>query len=196
MFKEIIKPALILFMICACIAAALAYVNGVTRPIIDESVKLEKLEGLSKVIPDADKFSDPQSNQQLKDKGIETTDRIGNLFEGKKNDELIGYVVEVSSKGYGGPINMLIGINLDQEIVGVIIASSNETPGLGSKASDKSFISQYFGLHEGEFRVVKGKAASDNYIQAISGATITSKAVTVGVNDAMTLVSSILGGAK
>ncbi|MCX7774392.1 MAG: RnfABCDGE type electron transport complex subunit G [Clostridia bacterium] len=196
MFKEIIRPAIVLFLICALITGALAYVNGVTKPIIDESQKQAQRDGLAKVFPGADTFSAPQTADQLKGKGYQVSDRIVSAYEAQKNAETIGYVIEVSSRGYGGPIKMLVGIGMDGKILGALITSSNETPGLGSKAAEPAFMGQYLGAVSDEFKVVKGKASAEGDIQAVSGATISSRAVTQGVNDALKMVRSIRGGAK
>ncbi len=195
MFKEIIKPALILFIVCAVITGALAYVNGVTEPIIDENNKKAEQESLAKAIPGAESFSDPKSAEQLKAEGFSVSDRIVKVYEAQKGGASFGYVVEVSTKGYGGAIKMFVGVDKAQSVTGVLLASHNETPGLGSKASDPSFSDQYLGaIPEKEFFVVKSSPKADHEIQAISGATVTSRAVTQGVSDAIALIRSMAGG--
>lgn len=195
MFKEIFKPSLILILVCAVVTGALAYVNGVTKPIIAQRENQAKQEGLLKVMPSAESFSEQKSCDQLKKEGLSPSKRVIGIFEGKAAAENIGYVVELASKGYGGDIKMLVGIDKDLSVTGVYLTGHNETPGLGSKASDDVFVNQYIGTSpKGGFSVVKGAAKSDAEIQAISGATISSRAVTVGVNDALELVRSIVGG--
>lgn len=195
MFKEIIKPALILFIVCAVVTGALAYVNGVTEPIIDENIRIAEQESLSKVLSDAEKFLEPKSAEQLKAEGFEVSERIGKIYEAQKGGESIGFVVEVSTKGYGGAIKMFVGIDKTQSITGVLLMSHSETPGLGAKGAEPSFRDQFLGaIPEKEFSVVKKNPKADNEIQAISGATVTSRAVTNGVADAVTLVRSMAGG--
>jgi len=191
MFKDIIKPALILFLVCAVMTGALAYVNGVTKPIIEENSKREKEEALSKVLPGAQSFSDPMDANKLKESGYKVGDFIQNLYIA----ENVGYVVEVAPKGYGGSISMMVGITMNNEIAGIIITSHNETPGLGGKIADKSFSDQYLGaIPSNGFNVVKRVPIDEGDIQAISGATISSRAVTRGVSDAVDLVLSMAGG--
>jgi electron transport complex protein RnfG len=194
MFKEIIKPALILFMICAVVTGALAYVNGVTEPIIAENNRVAEKESLSEVLPGAESFSDPKTAEQLKAEGFNVSERIGKLYEAQKGGKLAGYVIEVSTKGYGGTIKMFIGIDTAQSITGVKLSSHNETPGLGAKGAEPKFKDQFLGtIPEKAFGVVKSNAKADNEIQAISGATVTSRAVTNGVADAVALVRSMGG---
>lgn len=195
MFKEIIKPSLILFLVCAVITGALAYVSGVTKPIIDENNRKTEQESLAQVLPEAESFLEPKTAEALKADGFTVSDRITRIYEGQKGSDSMGYVVEVSSKGYGGAIKMFVGIDKEQNITGVLLTSHNETPGLGAKASEPGFTGQYLGAFpEKAFSVVKGKANDDSEIQAISGATITSRAVTQGVADAIALVKSMAGG--
>ena len=106
MFKEIIKPALILFIICAVVTGALAYVNGVTEPIIAENNRLAEQESLKEVFPGADGFLDAKSAEELTAQGFAVTERISKVYEAQKNGETIGYVVSAISSGYGGSIHL------------------------------------------------------------------------------------------
>lgn len=195
MLKDIFKPAFILFLICAVVTGALAYVNGITLPIITETQKQAEQDALARVLPGVETFAEPKSAEQLKAQGLNVSDSILNLYEGKKGQEVFGYVAEIATKGYGGAIKMFVGIDKDKNISGVLLVSHNETPGLGSKANEPAFTEQYLGAFpDGSFSVVKGAANADGEIQAISGATISSRGVTQGVNDAMTLIGSLAGG--
>lgn len=195
MFKDIIKPSLILLLVCAFITGALAYVNGVTKPIIDENNRIAEQESLKRVYSDADNFLGPKKAEELKTEGFEVSDRIEKLYVAQKDGQSVGYVVAVSSGGYGGQIKMLVGMDNDFNIKGVSLTSHNETPGLGAKATDGGFTDQFLGIApEKVFNVVKRAPKDDNEIQAITAATITSKAVTRGVGDAVALVRSMAGG--
>ncbi len=195
MFKEIIKPALILFIVCVVITGALAYVNGVTEPIISENEKVTEQESLAKVLPGAESFTEPRLAEKLKAEGYTVGDSVVKLYEAQKGGESIGYVVEVSTKGYGGAMKMFVGIDKAQSVTGLSLTSHNETPGLGSKAADPKFSDQFLGAFpEKEFFVVKSAAKADYEIQAISGATVSSRAVTRGVADAIALIRSMAGG--
>jgi len=102
------------------------------------------------------------------------------------------YSVSCSPNGYEDVISMVVGLDSNLNITGVKITSINDTPGLGARATEPSFLSQFTGKKAG-VTVTKG-APSGNQIQAISGATITSRAVTKGVNDAISEVKAIAGG--
>jgi electron transport complex protein RnfG len=195
MFKEIIKPALILFLVCAFITGALAYVNGVTKPIIDENNKIAEQESLMKVYNDTDNFLEAKTAEELKAEGIDVSENIEKLYIAQKNGQSVGYVAAVFSRGYGGQIKILVGIDNDLNIKGVYLTSHNETPGLGAKASDPKFTDQFLGkAPEKEYNVVKRVANNENEIQAITAATVTSKAVTKGIDEAVALIRLIAGG--
>lgn len=189
MYKEIIKPSIILFLVCAVITGALAYVAAVTKPIIAENDKLAKQEAMAEVLPEAKSFSDPVSFEALEKEGFPVTGTIKNIYVAPD----CGFVVEVTTKGYGGEVNMMVGIGNDKTVKGVKLTSHNETPGLGAKAANPEFVEQYLGpIPEGGFVVVKGASKSDSEIEAVSGATISSRAVTNGVTEAVNLIDYII----
>ncbi len=195
MYKEIIKPALILFLICVVMTGTLAYVNGITKPIIDENNRLAEQESLMLVIDGVDSFSDGIDDDNLREKGFDVTDRIEKLYEAQKDGKLVGYVVAVSSRGYKGDISILVGVDIDQTISGVTLTSHNETPGLGANVAYPEFTDQFKGeIPQNSFFVVHRQASDENEIQAVTSATVSSRAVTDAVADAVTLIRSVLGG--
>ncbi len=195
MFKDIVKPALILAIICTLFTGALAYVNGITEPIIEENDRIAEQESLKSVFADAQEFLEPIKADTLKAEGYEVSERIVKAYEAQKDGQAIGYVVEVSSRGYGGEIKMFVGIDKTQNITGVVLVSHSETPGLGAKGAEPKFKDQFVGaIPEKDFFIIKTAPSADNEIQAISGATITSRAVNSGVVDAVALVRSMAGG--
>ena len=107
---------------------------------------------------------------------------------------VIGYAVTVTSKeGYGGDIRFVTGFNKEGAVTGISILSIGETPGLGMNADSFDFIKNYVGKTGGEFVVNKDATNdSENVIDAISGATITSRAMTKGVNAAYITMQTIL----
>ena len=145
MFKEIIKPSLILLLVCAFITGALAYVNGVTKPIIDENNRIAEQESLINVYSDADNFLEAKTADMLKAEGIDVSENIEKLYIAQKDGKSVGYVVAVFSRGYSGQMKILIGIDNDLNIEGVSLTSHKETPGLGANASDTKFTDQFLG---------------------------------------------------
>ena len=104
-------------------------------------------------------------------------------------DKTIGYAVMVSTGGYGGEILLTVGIDSDLKVTGIDVISHSETPGLGEKCTKSEFKEQFKDKEIG-VKVVK-KGAQGNQVDAISSATITSKAVTKGVDTALAAVKII-----
>lgn len=202
-FKGIIKPALILFAICAISVAALAGTNELTKNKIQEAAKEAAEATRMVVLPDAQEFED----------GIDYSIGIS-------NGETVGYVFETESKGYGGTIRVMTGINLDGKVTGVAILEHAETPGLGANAANPDFTDKYKGdAPKSGFSVGGGEetpsgdketdkdtdaetaateedssestGADSRNIEAMTGATITTKAVTDAVNEAVSMFYNI-----
>lgn len=181
--KFILKLGGILFLITAICVFALALCNNLTKDTIAK-INLEKEENARRqVLGIAESFEEEKTGDDAA------------IYVGKKGGEEVGYCVSISPKGFGGDINLMVGVDLNLNVTGVEIINMSETPGLGSKASDKKFISQFNGKGE-NISVIKSGAAADNEIVAISGATVTSKAVTEGVNNAIKAVKEFVGVAK
>ena len=119
---------------------------------------------------------------------------IVEIFKAQKNGEFAGYCVNVEPTGFGGGINMFVGIDTDFEtITGIKILSMSETPGLGAKAQEEAFSGQFSLEKKGPLVVVKNASSpKENEINAISGATITSDAVVAGVNSAIEAVNLLI----
>ena len=120
---------------------------------------------------------------------------IAEALKAKVDGKDAGYVVSCSGKGYGGAVSIALGIDEKGEIKGIQITDcSNETPGLGQKSSDKEFNGQFIGTNASQdLNVVKDGSGStkDGTINAITSATITSKAVTRAIDGAFQFISSL-----
>lgn len=114
-------------------------------------------------------------------------------YTASKGGKVIAYVVPSESKGYGGAIKMLVAVGPDNKVIKYTILSSNETPGLGDKASKPAFSDQFAGKTIDNLKVTKDPSDKED-IQAISGATISSKAVTLAVKNAVDEVSKLAKG--
>lgn len=182
--KEIVIPALSLFIICIVVTALLGLTNAVTAPKIEE-LAVETQEAAKKeVLADAASFGEAEQTQLS---GTTYTYYKGLAADGS----VMGYVVETVSKGYGGDISLMVGVGVDGTVQGVSILSINETAGLGMNAENPEFLEQFLGK-SGTIGVQKN-GSSDTEIQALTGATITSEAMADGVNQAL-LVCEQLGG--
>ena len=183
--KEILRPAIMLFLIGAVCTALLAGTNLLTKDKIAEISAQTENEAKAAVLSEADSFSE--------EKTVSVESKEYTYFEGTKNGEIKGYVIPVTTKSYGGDLSLIVGIDAESsKITGVEITSINDTAGLEMKAKNADFLEQYFGKTAG-IGVNKNTPAG-NEIQAITGATITSKAVTEAVNTAFSVYSEIKAG--
>lgn len=177
--KDILKPALILFAICLVVTALLAGTNLLTKDKIAEQSALEAEQSRKVVLSDADSFEEADG-----------------YYIGKANNETVGYVFQTEAKGYGGAVKVMTGISADGQITGVVILEHSETPGLGANAEKASFTDQFKqAVPENGITLVKNKAPSDGEIEAMTGASITSRAVTNAVNEAITKYNTVKEGA-
>lgn len=186
--NNIFKLSINLFAICSVAALLLGFTNKITSPIIEERNIQANNESRKIVLPQAKEFELVDNSEYENIDGI-----ISEVYEGKNGSDIVGYTIKTLPKGYGGEIELIVGISSNGKITGINIDDMSETPGLGAKANEASFKDQFNGKDASEITVVKGSASSDDEIAAISGATITSDAVTSGVNVAIELFNSSLG---
>lgn len=172
-WKQGLRLGLSLFIITAVAALVLALVNAVTADTIAEHAAAQRQAAMVSVAPGADVFSELYSEDN-------TIDGITGAYNGTS---FVGYCVEVSPNGFGGPISLMVGVDAGGSVTGVVILDHSETAGLGARADSPDFLNQYIDK-SGTITVNTG----DNAIDALTGATITSKAVTSGVNTALTAV--------
>ena len=179
--NETIKLAIKLFVITAVVAALLAVVNMVTEPLIEANNEKTFNETMAQVLPEAEEFEEVDVEITPED-GAVTVDSV---YAGRSDGKVVGYVVAaVCSEVYGGDITVMTGINSDFTVNKAEVTEMDETPGLGAKAQGE-WIDQFQGLSE-DIEVDKnGSAQTDNKVEAISGATITSRAVTKAVNESI-----------
>ncbi|RBP46723.1 RnfABCDGE type electron transport complex subunit G [Garciella nitratireducens] len=184
--RDIFKLGSILFIITAVAAVLLGFTNMATSKVIAEREKQERAEALQVVLKEASEF------EIVEELPLDGT-IISEINVGKTNGKIVGYTFNVLPTGYGGEINMLVGISSEGKLTGIEILAHNETPGLGAKAVEPEFKNQFLGKSvDSSLNLVKGSAAAENEIQAISGATITSTAVTDAVNAAIDLYNRSL----
>jgi len=176
--NETVKNALILFAITLIAGALLGATYAITKEPIAQQQIIQRDKALNAVISDAT-FAELDLN-------VNDYPKIQSVFEAKMGDEVAGYAFKLMTKeGYGGEIQLVVGISNDGEVTGIDIIKHSETPGLGAKADEDEFKSNFEGKPTTTLSVVKGNATSDDEIVAIGGATITSSAVTGAVNEAI-----------
>ena len=174
-FATIAKPTLILTAICTIVTMLLAMTNMFTVDKIAANAAQKAAESRKKVLAAAD---------------YKMLDKEGSVYGAyDENGEKIGVVITTVSSGYGGKIEVMTGIKADGEVSGVNVLSMEETPGLGAKGKEDGFLSQYKGSDSPNLAVSK----DGGEINALSGATITSRAITKAVNQAIEISKNYLG---
>jgi len=185
--NDIAKPAVVLIAICAVITAALAGTYALTKDIIATSEVAAANALRQEVLPGAS-FGEPAVS--LTDAEIKAA-AYPVVTELYKDENGGGYVATVIAKGFGGDVTVIAGFGSDGNISGVRVASHSETPGLGANSTKPDFYEQYAGKPaDAPLTVVKNPTDAANEITAISGATITSRAVTNAVNAAAEAVKA------
>lgn len=201
--ERIMKDALALFLITLVAGVALGFVYELTKEPIRASKAKAKQEAYLQVFPEAARFEEDASLENLKKKsedilakaGYESVTVTEALVAYDAMGEDLGLVLMVTTKeGYAGDITITLGINHTGMIKGVEFLSISETAGLGMKAKEEPFKGQYRNKSVPAFEVVKTGSASDEQIDAITGATITSRAVTGAVNAGLAFAKEYEGG--
>ncbi len=178
--------SLVLLIISVLVALLLSFTNSITKEKISENKVKEQNEALFEVLPDAKDFEKVEFGEN---------ELVKTVYEAKSGNTLVGYCVNVTPSGYGGVLDIMVGINSDMTLSGIKIVSHSETPGLGAKSTDESFTNQFENKKtDVPLGVIKSGTPKDNEIVAISGATITSTAVKNGVNAAIDAARFINGG--
>ncbi len=192
--RDYIKLAGILLIVCAIAAALLGYTNEITYDKIQEQLVKASDEARKAVLPGADAFEKLDDSTFSTIKSNEKYSFVTEIYTAKSGGNLAGYAVKVAPKGYGGAVEVVVGVTTDGTVQGIKVGNNNETPGLGKNAATPKFQEQFNGKVWGNpINVIKSGTPKDNEIAALSGATITSRAVTDGVNQALDAAKELSG---
>ena len=200
--NKIIKNTLILTAITVVSGLLLGIVYNVTKEPIAQAQENTKQEAYRAVLSDASSFEsvdfDSDSALSLLSKNGYTSDEISEVVEGTDDSgEVIGYVISVqSSEAYDGTLELSVGIATDGTVKGVEMLDISETAGLGMKADEAEFKDQFKDKNVDKFTYTKTGEEGDNMIDAISGATITTNAVTNAVDSALVYFQNELDGSQ
>ena len=199
MNKKIIHDALILTAFTLALGLILGVVYEITKAPIAEANKAATEAAYKEVFAEAasfemQEFDKEKANQLVADAGY--SDTINDVEAALDADgNVLGCVITVTAKdGSQGSITFSVGIRNDGTVNGYSITKISETPGLGMKATEESFYSQFQNKLVEAFTVVKSAPAADNEIEAITGSTITSKAIANGCNAAILYFNTELKG--
>lgn len=165
--NSIFKVGINLTIACLLSGLIIAGTYAVTAPVAERERENLKTQAMKELVQDAESFK--------------PVDGKAEWFAAVKGGKTIAYVVPAESKGYGGAIKMLAAVGGDGKVIDYKILSHLETPGLGDKATEPKFRKQFNGKSAQDLEVVK--VPTDKNIQALTGATITSRAVTKGIRE-------------
>lgn len=196
MNKAMIKDCLILFIITLIAGIALGIVYEVTKEPIAAQEAKAKTEAQKAVFEDAASFDAVELDETIAAAAADNGVTVDEVFDARDASGVhAGYVIQVTSpNGYGGDITLMAGITADGTCNGYSLLTINETAGLGMNAKNADFKDQYAGKNVDAFEVTKTDSQTDEQIDAISGATITSRAVTEAVNTCLAYAAALEGG--
>lgn len=168
--KYILKLALILLLITAVVAGLLGFVNDLTKDKIAENTARKANAAMLAVLP-----SDSYEKLEVSEEGI------SEVYKSEK-----GFVVRLNANGFGGAIDIMVGIDLNGTVTGISVISHSETASLGAECTRADWRAQFVGT-SGNLKVSKDGGTVD----ALTGATVTSRAVTEAVNRAVEFVKEV-----
>jgi len=197
---EYLGDAMKLFLITLVAGVCLGAAYEITKaPIAAAAVKTEQT-AYGSVFPGSGNTFEENAEAEAKipDSASEISGKYANVVIEKVIDvkdsggKLIGHVVNSTGKGYGGDVKITVGIKADGSVTGIGFLSLSESPGLGMNAEKPDFYEQFSNKKAEEFSVTKTGSSKDGEINAISGATRTSRAVTNAVNGALYFVKNVM----
>ena len=174
----VLRLALTLFVITAVVAAALAGVNSVTKPVIEQLNAEKTQQAIETVLPGGFEEVLTDFNNQG---GL-----VSKVYKGAA-----GYALEVLPSGFDNTITMMVGVDFEGKVLGISVVSHTETAGLGAVSAADTAAGQAF---RGQFVGASGAVAvskDGGSMDAITGATITSRAICAGVNAALACAAGL-----
>jgi len=176
-------PAIALNLASACLVAGviIAGVYFFTSPIAVQKSLMLKNDSMKALVKDADEFK--------------PVDGKTDWYTAKANGKVVAYIIPYETKGYGGKIKLLVAVSPENTVLGYDVSSHNETPGLGDGVTKDAFKNMFKDKAIDHLKVTKDPSDKED-IQALTGATISSRAVTDGIKKAVQEVSEFTGGSK
>jgi electron transport complex protein RnfG len=186
--NKIIKLTVFLLAVTGISGLAIGYVNGITAPVIAMQEEDKLRQGYREIYPGADEY---EVLPEGAGDGL-----IDSVILAKNGRETAGVLYMVTPSGYGGEISISVGFDVaGQKLTGIKILSQSETAGLGANCVQPWFTQRFIGkTAASRLTVVKTETAAEDQVQAITAATITSEAVTAGVNAARENFAANYGG--
>ena len=182
--KYIARLAGTLLAICAVVAVLLGVVNHFTAPVIQEHQKAKTDAAMARVL-EADTYDPLESS----------VPGVKSLYQATAGGKEMGYVALITADGFGGAMDMVVGIDMSGAVTGVAITANKETPNVGTKVvGDQNVLDRFVGMSHDKGEITVNGGA--NPFDGVSGATVSSKGVTAGINTALTAVEVYQGGNK
>lgn len=186
MKKEAVSMVAVLACICIVVSALLGYVNSITKDKI-AAISFEKMQNA---------MADIMPGCTFEEIALDKSSSLDALYTAKDSgNNTVGICSKVTVSGFANDIVLIVGVNDDGTVAGVRITEINETAGLGSRTNDPDWLKQFNGL-SGKINLVRKATTSPTDVVAVSGATISSTAVTKGVQTVLNEAIPFLGGAK
>lgn len=193
--KYLVKLALTLAITCVIVAGLLGLVNGITEGPITAINEQKTAEALSAVFQDAadPAFGEIAVSEEATAAAAAYGATVSNLYEVTSGGSGLGYAVKVVASGSQGNIEMVVGVDADMAITGISVVKNAETSGIGSKVMENNALPSGIGVLD-QF-IGMGHASGDlkvgSNVDAISGATVSSKGITKGANGALAAVEAM-----
>ncbi len=176
--KHIAKITAVLMIITTVTAVLLACINLLTEPVILKNEAKAKQEAIMALFPEA-----TAADSLMEDLGDRFPEGISDLFAVYGGEGLLGFCADAHSMGFSDYIGMMVGVNADNTVRGVKIMSISDTPGLGLEVTDPDYLATYRG--------VSGPLAFGRQVDAVSGATYSSRGILNGVNEVLAFCALI-----
>lgn len=171
-WNDMIKPVVVLLVICLVAGLALAVVNSVTAPIIAEHTEAEKQATYRALLPEADSFTD-----------LATT--VDGVSAAMKANNGAGYIVAASAKGYKSSVTATVAFDNDGNILSLAMDASNETTGIGTRVAGGEFVDQFSGKAAEQFDI--------SGVDTVTGATYSSRGAVNAINLAVQAYQEVRG---
>ena len=169
--SNLTNMVLVLTLTCLVCSALLAGAYAITKEPMEAAAKAKTEKSLASVLPEFESVTEKAAGEVR-------------YFEAVKDTSVVGYAIESSVIGFGGPLTIMVGITPDGSVWNTSVLSHSETPGLGAKCtSDTKFVRQWKGFNPSEKILSVKKDGGD--IDAITASTITSRAYTLAVSKAL-----------
>ena len=188
--KYITKLTVTLLVTCIIVAGLLGLVNGVTAGPIAQINQQKTEQAMAQVVSDPSSF---QAVTELPQAAVDAATAAGGTLTELYDGQGAGYVLKVVASGSQGNIEMMVGVDGDGVVTGVSIVDNSETAGIGSKVMENEPLASGTGVLD-QFA---GKSAADGTlavgtnVEAITGATVSTRGVTTGVNAALDAVAAL-----